>query len=291
MLFPETIYEKDLPAADTGDRKLVISIAPERCDAAVWSNGIPGSLRIVSTTKITLDQTGQWTGFEDFLYDNPGLLAPMSQTTVMIATDDIVMVPKAINRDNASRLLYKTALSCDIPVTSRYIETWHECCDISVGLLLPSKLHRFITRSFQPVNIRWYASAIAEYWKHMLTTVQSNATKRLQAIAVVSAALRLTLVVLDSNGNMVAAISRKGTSHSDLSYHILSLLASLTASISDDVNLYVFGVSQEITAIKQELSGWIDARLYTYISGKSSIIDPAQLHLIAPELITAIETV
>lgn len=286
MFFPDTIYEKDLPA-DVDTRQLAMSLAPGRCDAAVWSDSEPGSMRLISTDSISIDRTGQWNGFEDFFYNNPGLLAPMSKTTVLVETDSTAIVPASLQRDVASRLLRMSATESGTQCT----ETWHDCCGASVGLLLPSRLFRLINRSFQPVEIRWYASPIATYWSETVVAHKAGSPTPLHALAAVSPAMRLTVVVVDNSGNLVSAISRKGSVHTDLSYHILSLLSSLAArsSVRDQVSLRLFGAPKEITAIKEELSGWIDAELHTYISRKPSLTDPTQFHLLPPELLAAID--
>lgn len=285
MFFPDTIYEKDLPA-DADTRQLVISLAPDRCDAAVWSDSEPGSLRLISTDSISIDRTGQCVGFEDFFYNNPGLLAPMSKTTVLVETDSTIIVPSSLPRSVASRLLHMSSIESG----TQYTETWHDCCESSVGLLLPSRLFRFIQRSFQPVEIRWYASPISAYWSDTIVAHKTGSQTPLHALAAVSPAMRLTVAVVDNSGNLVSAISRKGSVHTDLSYHILSLLSSLAAesTIRDKVSLRLFGAPKEITAIKEELSGWIDAELHTYISRKPSLTDPTQFHLLPPELLAAI---
>lgn len=286
MFFPDTIYEKDLPA-DIDTRQLVLSLAPGRCDAAVWSDSEPGSLRLISTDSISIDRTGQWSGFEDFFYNNPGLLAPMSKTTVLADTDSTVIVPASLPGDVASRLLHMSSTESG----TQYTETWHDCSGSSVGLLLPSRLFRFIHRSFQPVEIRWYASSIAACWSDTVVRHNTGSKAPLHALATVSTAMRLTVVVVDNSGNLVSAISRKGSVHTDLSYHILSLLSSLAteSTIRDKVSLRLFGAPKEITAIQKELSGWVDAEIHTYISRKPSLIEPTQFHLLPPELLMAVD--
>lgn len=288
MLFPDTIYEKDL-SADSNCRRMAVSIAAGKCCAAVWDDNMPGSLRIVSTERVSIDQNGNWNGLEDFLYENPGLLAPMARTTVLIDAHDIAIVPESLSEDCASRLLRISAISDSAYDNTRYTEVWHgSSVGVRFGLLLPSKLSRFLNRSFQPLEIHWYASAIIQYCRNIIIK-DCDKTRRLHAFAAISSSSHITVVVLDTSGNLVAAISRTGSCHSDLTYYTLSLLSSLTSSIRDEVSLSIFGNPKEAKAIKEKLSGWIDAKMHTYLPEKPPLIDPTQLHLISPELCAAID--
>ncbi len=290
MLFPDTLYEKDLPA-DPGNRRLVMSLAEGRCTAAVWDDNAPASLRVVTTDRISIASGGIWTGLEDFLYDNPGLLAPMSHTTVLLDTPDLTIVPQTMDQGDASRLLRITAISDDATDSNLYQPSWESIAGVRIGLLLPSKLFRFIKRSFQPVTVSWYATAIISYWRNIVMTSSSTATasRPIQALAVVGSASRVTVVVLDSDGQLIAAISRKGAGASDFSYYILSLLTSLSSDLRAEVSLSLYGNPTVTSTIKEELSGWIDARLHVHITGKPSIIDQTQLTLLEPEILAAIE--
>lgn len=290
MLFPETIYEKDLPT-DSQNRRMVLSLTHNRCDAAVWDDNVAGSLRIVSTDHISKGNNGQWIGLEDFLYDNPGLLAPMSQTKFLVATEDVVIMPGVMMSEDAVQFLRASVAIGQGLDETHYNDIWYNCCNTNVGILVQSKLARFISRSFMPVEIKWYASVITEYWQRIIYDNKKEYHRCFfQAFTVISPDSLITTIVVDRDGNLVAATSRKGATVSDKSYYILSLLDSLTSSMNEDVNLLIFGPPQESVALKEKLSGWIDVKLHTYITGKPSIIDSTQLHLIAPELLLAIET-
>ena len=289
MLFPETLYEKDLPT-DPRTRRLVMSLADGHCTAAVWDDNAPASLRMVTTDRISAASGGQWTGLEDFLYDNPGLLAPMSHTTILLDTPDVTIVPQSMDENDASRLLRMTAVSDDANDSNLYHTSWETVDSCKIGQLLPSKLVRFIRRSFQPVNISWYATAIARYWSHIVkTSTPSKESHLIHAIAVVGPASRITVVALDNQGKLIAAINRKGTGASDFSYYILSLLTSLSSDLRSEVFLSLYGNPALTAAIKEGLSGWIDARLHVHITGKPSIIDQTQITLLEPEILYAIE--
>lgn len=288
MLFPETLYEKDLPN-DPHTRRLVMSLAEGRCTAAVWDDNIPASLRVVTTDSISAAGS-QWAGLEDFLYDNPGLLAPMSRTTILLDTPDVTIVPQSMDESDASRLLRSTAVSDDANDSHLYQTSWESVGGCKIGMLLPSKLVRFIRRSFQPVTLCWYATAIARYWSHIVTTsAESKGSQPIHAIAVVGPASRITVVALDNQGKLIAAVNRKGTGASDFSYYILSLLTSLSSDLRSEVSLSLYGNPAITAAIKEGLSGWIDARLHVHITGKPSIIEQAQISLLEPEILAAVE--
>lgn len=290
MLFPETLYEKDLPT-DPASRRLVMSLANGRCTAAVWDDNVPTSLRVVATDRISVSDTGLWTGLEDFLYDNPGLLSPMARTTVLLDTPDVAIVPQSMDESEASRLLRMTAVSDDAADPNLYQCAWEAVGSCKIGMLLPSKLYRFIRRSFQPVSLSWYASVITRYWSHIVaTTAENNTSHHIHVLAVVGSPCRVTVIALNDAGNLIAAVSRKGTGSSDLSYYILSLLTSLSADIRSEVSLSLYGNPAVTASIKKELSGWIDAHLHIHVTGKPSIIDQAQFSLLEPEILAAIES-
>lgn len=290
MLFPDTLYEKDLPS-DIHNRQLILSIRDRHATAAVFNNAVPGSLRIVTTDTITVDPSGNWNGLEDFLYDNPGLLAPMASARILIDLPDVALLPTHIQPDQASAILRRNSVTNDAADPAHYHEIWHPCAQCIAGLLIPSKLHRFITRSFQPVEIEWYATPIVQQHRQLLLQSTYTTAAPIDALAVISPADRLTITALDTAGNLIAAISRKATTASDFAYHILSLLTSLTTRISSQVNLSIHGSTPAIIAsLKTELSGWIDAQLHIPSTGKSSVIEPAQLHLVEPDILAAIST-
>lgn len=288
MLFPETIYEKDIPSTPDA-RRLVMYMRDGYCEAAVWDNSQSGSLRIVSTPHIHLDENKQWVGLEDFLYDNPGLLAPMGQTTVLIDAEDAVIIPNQIPSGEASALLRLSATTDVAEDTAKYIESWETESESSTGILIPAKTSRFLHRSFQPMTIKWSTSAIAGYCQKRL---QQEETERKQFNVFISASTpgRITIVMHDSQAKLLSAINRTGTAASDFAFHVISLLKSIGAKGHDDTIVSIIGTSPETAGLKEILSGYADVRYHTYISGKPHIIDSTQIHLLSFELLAGIES-